>query len=757
MPARSPAHLPVCLAVALAVPLLPAVARAAAPAEEAPEIHIVRATGPITIDGDLSDPGWRGATRVDTWYETNPADNVPARVKNVGYLAYDDRYFYAGFEFDDPDPKSIRAPFGDRDNVPGYTDYGGVILDTRDDHKSAYLLVVNPHNIQYDAINSDAAGEDASIDLYWDSATRITAKGWVLEMRIPFSSLRYSAANPQTWGILLYRNWPRQFRTQMFTSKLPRGSNCFICHRSELTGLEGLPSAQHLVLAPYATVRRDERPAAEGGSPLASSGTALDGGLDAKWTANADTAIDATVNPDFSQVESDVAQVGVNERFALFYPEKRPFFLEGLDLFSLPIQAVYTRTITSPRWGARATGELLDTTYTFLVTEDRGGGSVVLPGPTLSGLAPQDFASKVVIGRARHDFGGSFASFVLTDREIAGGGHNRVAGPDFQWRPTRSDALTGQLLLSDTQTPDRPELDVPEWDGRQLRSHALYLGYSHVTREFDVFGEVRDIGDDFRADAGFLPQVGYRGGVLEVGHSLYPEARLFSTVRPYLHGEYSGGQDGSLIFRRASAGIEESGRWTSHAFVEYRVDEVRVGGAIIPRDQLYWTFDMSPSRTFAQFGMTGTLGEEVDVTNARPGRGDTLVLRATIRPTDHLELRLNGTRQWLDVAAEPGGARRERLFTADVARVKATYTFTSRMFLRLIAQRQRTVRDPLLYLFPVPARDEAVTGSALFAYKLNWQTVLFLGYGDDRALAENGDLVRAGRQLFLKVSYALQR
>src|SRR5262249_53323936 len=138
-----------------------------------------------------------------------------------------------------------------RDNVPSYTDYGGVILDTRNNGRTAILFLANPRGIQYDAVTDDATGEDSSPDLYWDAVGRITQPGWVLEMRIPFSSLRYAKADPQTWGIMLYRNYPRDFRYQMFSTRLPRGGSCFICYENKLSGLAGLPSGGHLVLAPY--------------------------------------------------------------------------------------------------------------------------------------------------------------------------------------------------------------------------------------------------------------------------------------------------------------------------------------------------------------------------------------------------------------------------------------------------------------------------------------------------------------------------
>ncbi len=155
-----------------------------------------------------------------------------------------------------------------------------------------------------------------------------------------------------------------------------------------VTGLSGLPEGGHLVVAPYATARQEATPEAGPGSPLENGSIEGDAGVDIKWTPGSNHALDATVNPDFSQVEADAAQIAVNRRFALFFPEKRPFFLEGVDLLETPIQAVYTRTITSPRWGLRATGKIGESAYTVLVTEDRGGGSVILPGPLLLELRP---------------------------------------------------------------------------------------------------------------------------------------------------------------------------------------------------------------------------------------------------------------------------------------------------------------------------------------------------------------------------------
>jgi hypothetical protein len=727
----------------------------AATPDQGPPIAVSRAKGPIVVDGDLSDAGWQGATKVTTWYETNPGDNTEPGVANVGYLAYDEKFLYAAFEFSDPAPDKIRAPYGDRDNVPSTTDYGGIILDTQGEARRAILFLANPHGIQYDANTDDATGEDSSPDYFWDSAARITREGWVLEMRVPFSSLRYRKSDPQKWNVMLYRNRPRDFRYQYFSMKIPRGSNCFICQSNPLTGLSGLPPGGHLIVAPYGTASQDALPRDDLGSPLENKSIKADGGVDVKWTPGVTTAFDATLNPDFSQIESDVAQIGANERFALFFPEKRPFFLEGIELFSTPIQAVYTRTITSPRWGARATGKIGHTAYTALVVDDRGGGSVILPGPNSSALADQEFRSIVAIGRVRHEFGQSFVSFLGTDREIAdrdGGGYNRVFGPDFRWSPSGKDTVTGQLLFSRSQTPNRPEL-AAEWDGRKLADHAGQIWYSHSTKTWDWYTQYNDYGDGFRADDGFVPQVGYRENYVEAGYTFRPTGAI-RRLRTYLIADYQAQRDGGLIFRQISPGIGMDALGSSFIRIRMGFDKVRAGAHTFDRTQLIYHADGSVSRIFNQVGIDGFIGKQVDFDNARPATGGSITAFATVRPTDHLELRFDGGRRYLDVDAEEG--RNGRLFTASVARLRTQYTFNARAFLRVIGQYVETKRDPSLYTFAVARRDGDFSGAVLVAYKLNWQSVLFVGYGDDRTVSEEDRLEKARRQFFLKLSYAFQ-
>ncbi|HEY6196635.1 MAG TPA: DUF5916 domain-containing protein [Candidatus Eisenbacteria bacterium] len=760
MPLATPRAAPAALAVCLLLAACASASRAADP-RPGPLLTIRRATGPIVVDGDLSDAGWRGADSVTTWFETRIGDNVEPQVRNLGFLAYDDHYLYAAFRFDDPHPELIRAPLGDHDALSGLTDYGGVIVDSRNDGKTAVEFLTNPNGLQYDAINSDVTGEDSSPDFFWDSKGKITKEGYTLELRIPFTSLRYANTPVQTWGILLYRNYPRERHYQFFTARLPRDVNCFICNSSKLTGLEQLPHGSHLVVAPFATTQQTAAPPEDGsgnvllGEPLAKDKVKSTSGADIKWSPLSGLAVDGTLKPDFSQVESDAAQIVANERFALFFPEKRSFFLEGVDLFSTPFQAVYTRTVTSPDFGLRATGRAGTTAFTALVARDRGQGQVILPGPLRSDAADQDFRSGVGVLRVRHDMGQSFVSLLATSREIEGGGHNRVLGPDFQWRMTPTDKFTGQVLWSDSRTPNRPDL-AAEWDGRTLQDHALVLNWSHPTPTYDLFLQAQELGHDFRADDGFIPQVGYREGYYQGGYTIRPKQAFFNRVRIFSEAYEDVIPGGDVLARHAQLGAGADGKVSSFSRIELNRDEFRVGGRLLKRFRPHLHFDASLGRVVNSLSFDADLGDEIDFANAREGHGATLAAGASVRPGNHVEVQATSSVRWLDVHAGPG--LDGRLLTAQVERLRTTYTLNAQSFARLIVQHVRTDRDPVLYTSAVGPRDQHVSLSGLFAYKVNWQTVLYVGYGDQRTFLDaTRNMERAGRQLFAKISYAWQQ
>src|SRR5262245_1282326 len=453
-----------------------------------PTMSLPRISSPIKIDGDLSDPGWNDAAVIETFYEFQPGDGTAPPVKTIARIGVSDEYFYASFWCEEPDMAKLRAPYVDRDGVTDQMDYVGILLDVDNARRSAVDFWINPRGIQTDSmLNESPFGEDTAPDWFWQSAGKIGTNSWTAEVAIPLASLRYPRKDPQDWALMVYRVWPREFNYQFYNVRMPRGSSCFLCWSATLQNIAGLPQGMHYVLAPYAAGFSEAvYPAAGPDGEVGSPDTVTKGqlGLDLKWLPDAGTIVDATINPDFSQVESDVVQIGVNQRFALFYPEKRPFFLEQVDLLQTPIQAIYTRTITDPLWGARLTSREGSTSYTVLATDDRGGGTVINPGPIFSGTAAQDFKSWVGIGRLRHDVGNSFVGAVGTARIIEGGAYNYVVGPDFQWRPNDSDLVTGQYLYSFSKLPDRPDLS-PEWVGQKISGFGLTGNWTHSSYHWD--------------------------------------------------------------------------------------------------------------------------------------------------------------------------------------------------------------------------------------------------------------------------------
>jgi hypothetical protein len=706
---------------------------------------VTKLNGPIKVDGDISDPAWAGAGSVETFVEYYRGDNIVPPAKTTGRIAYDEQAVYIAFLSEDPRPEEIRAPLVDRDKVLGDQDYVSILIDTLNDRRSGVAFRVNPRGVQTDSVVNDATGEeDFSPDFFYEAVARRTPNGWAAEMRIPLSSLRYPSADPQTWGVILMRNYPRDFRYIMANTPIPKNSGCFLCHASELTGFEGLPGGSHFTIAPYSTANVRDRFTTAGNRELPDGDRSFDSdlGLDFKWAPSTRLTLDATLNPDFSQIEADAPQIEANNRFAFQFPEKRTFFLEGTDLLQTPIRGVYTRSITSPAWGMRATGNLGSNAYTFLLAEDRGGGSVLLPGPQGSEFVPQNFRSRVGIGRLRRSFGDSFAGVMLSTREVEGGGHNRIIGPDFHWQIRPTDRFFGQVLLSDTENPERTDLSE-QFDGRASRGHAYRFVFGRDEKKYDVMVQASGISPEFRSDNGFVVQNDFRRFSLWSGSRFYPK-NFFSYLRPYMAIERDITFAGDAILRRVFySGFGFQGRWGSNGWIDLNRFDERVGSTLLTRRFLAFDINAAPRGWLPAVQFDGEIGERIDYAGGRVGNGARLNVSGTTRLTDHWQMELRAGREWVD----HHGAR---LFDAQIEWLKATYTFSSRSLVRAIAQQSTIEREG-------DTRDRSISLSGLYAYKLNWQTVFFVGYGDSSITGETGSMIPQQRSLFMKVAYAFQR
>ena len=338
----------------------------------------------IRIDGVLDEPVWQKPATFTLDYETNPGDNTPPPVKTEMWITHSDSHLYVAARAYDPNPKQIRARLTDRDRA-FQDDFLGVVLDTFNDERRAFEFFVNPFGVQMDLSQSDVTGnEDDSWDAIWDSSGRLTSNGYEVEIAIPFSSLRFPEANgPQTWGIDALRIYPRDQRYRFGLNKLPRGSNCYLCNESKMLGFDGIKPGRNMEFDPTFTAQRlDERN--DSNDSFDSDGKA-DPGLTMRWGITPGITLNGAINPDFSQVEADAAQLDVNTAFALFYPEKRPFFLEGADLFDTKIQAIYSRNIADPLWGTKLSGKGGKSAFGMIVAQD-DVTNFLFPGNQFSNL-----------------------------------------------------------------------------------------------------------------------------------------------------------------------------------------------------------------------------------------------------------------------------------------------------------------------------------------------------------------------------------
>jgi hypothetical protein len=724
-------------------------ADAAMPPITVPAQPIARTTGPIELDGDLSDAAWADATRYDTFYETSPGDNAPAKVRTVAWVTYDDRYLYIGVQCDDPDPSQIRAPFVDRDQVFGTDDNIAVFLDTRNDRKVGIELRVNPRGIQGDAVFNDATGsEDFAPDFFYDTAAQINDQGWSAEFRVPLTTLRYPQADPQSWRILFWRNYPRDFRYAFHSAPIPRGSNCpLICHAHELTGVTGLPSSNHLVVAPYATANaREQRPPSDR-ADFDSDDPEGDVGLDVKWNPSADSAIDLTVNPDFSQVEADVAQLEVNERFALSYPERRPFFLEGAEVFGTPLPVVFTRTVVDPLAGAKLTGKQGGSAYGVMGAQDQVN-TLVFPANQASRSALLQQEVSTGVARYRRDLGGSSSMGVLFTAREGDGYHNRTAGLDGLISLGPGTQLRFQGTLSDTDYPDSLATRMAQRTGAFGGVNA-YAQLSHAKPNWTAAMTARHVAAGFRADAGFIPRVDVRGVTMNASRIRWGRpGGWFNRLAVSTSLERFTDQQGRLTDQGVALIGNYQGPRQSTVDLALWQNRKLYNGKMFDLVDARWVMELRPSRAIG-FRMPGRYGYDVDVANTR--RATVLSLQPTVdaRLGRHLNLTLSHSLRTLST----GG---EEILDAGLTQAQVGYHFSSRTMVRAILQYQDIDRNTELHVAPVKSESQSFFSQFLFSYRVNPQTLLFLGYSDNHLGEDGATVVRTGRTLFLKLGYAWQ-
>jgi hypothetical protein len=762
-------------------------------------------TAQIRVDGRLDEEVWAGAALLAGFTQSRPAEGTPASERTEVRVFYTPRDLYVGVRAYARDPSRIRSTLAERDQITS-DDHIRILLDTFADQRRAFVFYVNPLGIQQDGILAEGRGTDFAPDFLFDSRGRLTGDGYEVELRIPLKSLKFPAGAEQRWGFNVIRAIPA---TAAQESWAPRAQSTpsELAQSGTLRGIRGLRPGRLFEANPTLTARRE---GSTGEAGFRRGPTEPDVGVNLKYGITSELTLDATVNPDFSTVEADADQITVNERFAISLQEKRPFFLEGADLFSTPETLVYTRSVVDPAVGARLTGKVGALNLAYLGALDEA------PLSRPARFAPRAERAVFHIARVRRDVGsaGSTLGALATSRQT-GGAFNHVAAADARIRfgGVYTVSALGGGSWTRSWIPDPFGRDSAGAPGaRQAVStedrvgHIAHLSLDRTGRRWGYLAAVRDIPSSFRTETGFVR----RRGVTE----------LFGGNRVSWYGE-----TGALLqrfdlrngFRRIwderdfwKGGEAVEGSFSAEGRASLRGNlEVEVGV-----ERAFYTLDLADYAGFSRVGPDGRMetGDSLVGPNPRVGglHGIQLQVESSYFKTADLGVELfvgatpifaEGTRGvesgiGAEVALRPTRSLRvdgrlgysvlhrasddSRYSRALVPRLRVEYQLTRALALRGLAQYSVEEVDILRapdggeYLRegePFRVRRGNLPGyldpqlnplrlDILLSYRPSPGTVAFLGYGrevtDDEAFRFDGLQPRADG-LFFKISYLFRR
>jgi len=717
--------------------------------QQQPTFRVPDTSLTVHLDGVLDEEAWKHAVVLELPYEIDPGENLPASVRTECRLVTGPNHFYIAFHAYDPEPGQIRAHYMDRD-AAWDDDWVFVTLDAFFDQRRGFQFLVNPLGVQMDSLLNEAGKGGAEVDITWDaiweSAGRIREDGYIVEIAIPYTSLRFpKKGEEQMWGFQAMRHYPRKFAYFFRATPWNRNRDCMLCENVMLVGFAGASPGRNLELNPAITSRRTDEYDNFPEGVIQKGGTKAEIGLSARWGITPNVHLNFAVNPDFSQVEADIAQLDINTRFALFYPEKRPFFLEGADFFLTPINAVYSRTLADPSLGFKLTGKGGGHAFGVLMVRD-DITNMLLPANQGSQLDFLEQRSTSSVIRYRRDMGTRSTLGVLFADRRGDDYFNSVLGVDGHLQLSAVDSVDFNLLYSRTSYPEDFAIENGQ-PPEAFDSTALQMEYIHLARNWHWWAGYGNLGKNFRADVGFIPRVDARMTTLGIRRVVWGKPDgwyrklLFS-----VEGAYVDDQEGRLTDKSLTLNGEINGPLQSILKAVFTAKRELFNRAFF--DQEFFQVDLSirPGGSLNLF-LSGKTGDAVDYIGSRPAR-----IRSFNPGIDyffgrHIQLRVDHLLEQLAI-------RKERLYTANLTQVKIVYQFDVRTFLRAIFQYLDVRRNPLLYLSSVDPCTRSLFTQFLFSYKLNPQTLLFLGYSDNRLGWEGITLTRKDRTFFIKISYA---
>ena len=713
-----------------------------------PVLVVNRIHSSIEIDGNLDDSGWKNAAMATNFTETWPGDQIKPPVETEVLITYDNNYLYIAFRCYD-DPKTVRASLRDRDQIFS-DDYIGIILDTYGDAAWAYEIFVNPFGIQGD-VRWTSQGEHDSFDIIFESKGKITTEGYQAELAIPFSSLRFPNKPAQTWKATFWRNRPRGSRQRLSWATIDRDNPCFLCQFGTITNIKNVKAGSEFELLPsligfQSGALNDSEDPNSGFKNKDPNGEAS---LGIHYAFTPSIGTELTLNPDFSQVESDAEQIDVNTTFALFYPERRPFFQEGSDLYHTWFDAVYTRSINNPLAAAKLTGRLGRTSIGFISSLDENS-PIILPFEERSEVLATERRSVSNILRVKRTFGkDSYLGGMITDRRLEGNGSGTLFGTDGILRLQKNYHIELQALFSHTEEPQDTALTsqvdnirfndneyTSKFNGESFSGNALYASLERDAKFWDFDFDYWQASPTFRADNGFVTQNNYRKAVFWTACGFYPDSKIFDEITPNIDFGKVWNYDGihKDIWIQPELYLAFKGQ--TQVAISYVTSAERFHNILFAGIHRWEINTETNFNEFVRGGFWISYGSSIARGEDPPvlGRnGLNLELWGTIKPINRFII----TPSFLFAQLQHPDTK-DILFSGYIFRNGFNYQFTRELFLRFIVQYNNF--------------DNEVSVEPLLTYKLNPFSIFYIGstmgyheFGDDFA--------RTSRQFFLKFQY----
>jgi len=749
----------------------------------------------IQIDGELDEAIWADALKISLNIVNSPWNNLPSPVKTEAKIIENGKYIYISFIASDPEPNKIHGFLADRDTTWG-DDLVGIKLDTFNSRQLNYNFFVNPFGVQNDSIANEVTGDENRLwDGNWQSFGKKTSSGYQVEIAIPYNILNFDETNKQkTWAIELIRFYPRNERLRISHIPLDKNNSCWLCQIPEIKGFKHSNNNQNFSLIPSVVAISNQQKNPQLANQAWNKVNDIDAGLDIRWGPNANTLLNATINPDFSAVESDAGQLNVNNNSSLFFDEKRSFFLENADYFSSNYNLVYTRNIADPDYGVKLTQRTNKYSYGLFVTNDQQTNFIV-PGNISDDIATLDEESHSGAFNYRYNYSEQLTLGMISTFRMSDTYHNALAGIDAKYRLNDSHTFTAQFLYSNTQYPDDLFKSFCFDDSCQTQKEIACIfggcAYNEQVKRTDIEDDFSDqaykidyefkteyweidlghqkIDSLFRADLGFMTKSDYQRNNVDVARLFYGDENAFwSEAIVYSSWHNIKNEKGEFIERSFNSGIELLGPKLSLIninLIQATKTGLRHNDSTLTIKNNTTQFSEQTINLYAEFqpinrifvGVGYDFGDKIDYNNNRLGSFNEVYTELNTYLTDHLNVALTHT--YSKLKANPITASisaNNTVFTANLTNLRVSYQFDVKSYLKLNIEYVNidfnTHNNPLIAVDNI---NKDLSTQLIYSYKVNPQTVFFLGYSDYSFQNDNlTSIRRAEKTFFTKISYA---